>query len=190
MRLVVLCPHFEPDTAPTGRVMTRIVDELVARGHHVDVVTSLPWYRHHRVDPGWKTAVARRQATPWGTVNRVNPFPGGDKRSIVRRGLGFIGFSALALGGGVAAGGWLRRADGVIAMSPPLTMGVVGRLVAWSHRCPFVFNIQDVFPDAAVATGAVTNRGVIAAASWLERISYRSTDAVTVLSADLASNVS
>ena len=82
------------------------------------------------------------------------------------------------------------RADGVIAMSPPLTMGVVGRLVAWSHRCPFVFNIQDVFPDAAVATGAVTNRGVIAAASWLERISYRSADAVTVLSADLASNVS
>ena len=25
MRIVVLCPHFEPDTAPTGVVMTRIV---------------------------------------------------------------------------------------------------------------------------------------------------------------------
>ena len=45
-----ICPHFEPDTAPTGRVMTRIVEELVARGHHVDVVTSLPWYQHHRVE--------------------------------------------------------------------------------------------------------------------------------------------
>ena len=28
--VVVLCPHFEPDTAPTGTVMTRIVEELVA----------------------------------------------------------------------------------------------------------------------------------------------------------------
>ena len=25
LRLVVLCPHFEPDMAPTGVVMTRIV---------------------------------------------------------------------------------------------------------------------------------------------------------------------
>ena len=74
-------------------------------------------------------------------------------------------------------------------MSPPLTMGVTGRLVAWAHRCPLVFNIQDVFPDAAVATGAMTNRAVVAAASWLERVSYRLADAVTVLSDDLAANV-
>ncbi len=74
-------------------------------------------------------------------------------------------------------------------MSPPLTMGATGRIVAWTHRCPLVFNVQDVFPDAAVATGAVTNPAVVAAASWLERVSYRLADAVTVLSDDLAANV-
>ena len=67
MRLVVLCPHFAPDTAPTGRVMTRIVEELAARGHRVDVVTALPWYRHHRVEPGWHTTVARRKSAFAGT---------------------------------------------------------------------------------------------------------------------------
>jgi putative colanic acid biosynthesis glycosyltransferase WcaI len=189
VRLVVLCPHFEPDTAPTGRVMTRIVSELVGRGHRVDVVTSLPWYREHCVEPGWRAPVARRQATAWGSITRVNPFAGDDKRNLVRRAVGFVGFSALALGAGIAAGGSCRRADGVIAMSPPLTMGVTGRLVAWSHRCPLVFNVQDVFPDAAVATGAVTNGAVVAAASWLERVSYRLADAVTVLSDELAANV-
>ena len=74
-------------------------------------------------------------------------------------------------------------------MSPPLTLGLTGRLVAWTHRAPLVFNIQDVFPDAAVETGAITNRGVIAVASWLERASYRAADAVTVLSDDLRANV-
>jgi colanic acid biosynthesis glycosyl transferase WcaI len=68
-------------------------------------------------------------------------------------------------------------------------MGLTSRLVAWAHRCPSVFNIQDVFPDAAVETGAITNRHVIRAASWLERASYRAADAVTVLSADLRANV-
>ena len=90
---------------------------------------------------------------------------------------------------GLAAGGRFRRADAVIAMSPPLTLGLTGRLVAWAHRAPLVFNIQDVFPDAAVETGAITNRRVIAVASWLERLSYRVADAVTVLSDDLRANV-
>ena len=42
VRLLVLCPHFAPDTAPTGEVMTSIATELVARGHELHVVTSLP----------------------------------------------------------------------------------------------------------------------------------------------------
>ena len=189
LRLVVMCPHFDPDTAPTGRVMTRIVEELVARGHRIDVVTALPWYRNHAIEPGWQDRFARRVPTAWGSITRVNPFPGGDKRNLLRRALGFGGFSALAAIGGVRAGGWFRRVDAVIAMSPPLTMGVTGRLVAWTHRCPLVFNIQDVFPDAAVETGAITNRRIIAVASWLERRSYHCADAVTVLSDDLAANV-
>jgi putative colanic acid biosynthesis glycosyltransferase WcaI len=189
VRLVVLAPHFAPDTAPTGRVMTRIVEELARRGHRIDVVTALPWYRHHRVEPEWQARVARRESNQWGSVTRVNPFAGADKRNLVRRVVGFAGFSALAVIGGAAAGGWGRRTDAVIAMSPPLTLGVTGRLVAWSHRCPLVFNVQDVFPDAAVATGAVANSAVVAAASWLERVSYRLADAVTVLSDDLADNV-
>ena len=119
----------------------------------------------------------------------MHPFPGRDKRNLWRRTAGFAGFSALAGWTGLGAGGWLRRADAVLAMSPPLTMGVTGRLVAWAHRAPLVFNIQDVFPDAAVETGAITNRRVIAVAGWLERISYRLADAVTVLSDDLRANV-
>jgi len=189
MKLVVLCPHFDPDTAPTGRVMTRIVAELAARGHELHVVTALPWYRTHAVEPGWGARVGRRERTPWGTITRVNPFPGGDKRNLLRRAVGFAGFSLLAGLGGLRAGGPLRRADAVIAMSPPLTLGLTGRVVAWSHRAPLVFNIQDVFPDAAVQTGAIADRRVIAAASWLERWSYRMSDAVTVLSHDLAANV-
>jgi len=189
LRLVVIGPHFDPDTAPTGRVLTRIVEELGARGHELHVVTTLPWYRDHAVAPGWTGRWWRRQNTGWGTVRRLHPFPGADRRNLLRRAAGFAGFSALATAAGLRAGGIARRVDAVIAMSPPLTMGPTGRLVAWSHRAPFVFNIQDVFPDAAVRTGAITDRRVIALAGAVERWSYRRADAVTVLSDDLRVNV-
>ncbi|MGI9029708.1 MAG: glycosyltransferase family 4 protein [Ilumatobacteraceae bacterium] len=189
MRLIVLGPHFAPDTAPTGRVLTRLVHELAARGDEVHVVTALPWYRDHAVEAHWRGRLARREATAWGSVRRVHPFPGDDRRDLARRTLGFAGFSLLVAWCGLGAGGWLRRADAVIAMSPPLTMGLTGRLVAWAHRAPLVFNIQDVFPDAAVETGAITDRRIIAVARLLERWSYRLADAVTVLSEDLRANV-
>ncbi len=185
LRIVVLCPHFAPDAAPTGEVMTRIVSELAELGHQIHVVTALPWYRGHAVEPGWEGKWVCRETTAWGSITRVNPFPGGDKRNLARRALGFAGFSALA---GLASlrGG---RADAVVAMSPPLTMGLTGWGTHVFRRGPLIFNIQDVFPDAAVETGAITNRWIIAAARRLERISYHCAAAVTVLSDDLRENV-
>jgi colanic acid biosynthesis glycosyl transferase WcaI len=187
--LVVLCPHFAPDTAPTGVVMTRIVDELVGLGHVVHVVTSLPWYRSHRIEPGWEGPLVRVEYTPWGSITRVHPFPGRDKTNLVRRALGFGAYSLLAGVQCLRVGGWFRRSGAVIAMSPPLTLGLTGWVASRLRRCPMVFNIQDVFPDAAVETGAISNRTIIGAASWLERVSYRAADAVTVLSDDLRDNV-
>jgi putative colanic acid biosynthesis glycosyltransferase WcaI len=184
MKLAVLCPHFAPDLAPTGEVITRIVLELAERGHRIDVVTALPWYVHHRVEPEWTGRLTRREETEWGTIRRVHPFPV-DKRSILKRSAAFGGFSALAGLTGMAGG----RVDGVLAMSPPLTLGLTGWAIAVARRAPLVFNIQDVFPDVAVDVGAITDTRVIAAARALERASYRMADAVTVLSDDLADNV-
>lgn len=185
MNLLVLCPHFAPDLAPTGEVMTQIAAGLTDRGHRLHVVTSLPWYQHHRLEPGWEGRLVRHEDTEWGRITRVHPFPT-DKRNIPARGLAFAGFTAL---GGLA--GLLTRSkpDAVLAMSPPLTLGAAGWAAARVHRVPFVFNIQDVFPDVAVELGAITDPRVIAVASWLERETYLRADAVTVLSDDLRANV-
>ena len=189
MKLVVVCPHFAPDIAPTGTVMTTIVNELAARGHTMHVVTALPWYREHAIEAGWGGRLWRTESTPWGSITRVHPFPGASKSNLLRRAVGFLFFSIVVAWRGLVAGGFLSKVDGVIAMSPPLTLGLTGRIIASCRRGRLVFNIQDVFPDAAITTGAITNRGVIAVASWLERVSYRASDAVVVLSDDLADNV-
>jgi len=184
VKLAVLCPHFAPDVAPTGEVITRIVTELAARNHLIEVVTALPWYLGHRVEPSWAGRLVRHEATEWGSITRVHPFPT-DKRDIPRRALAFAGFSALAGLEGLRGG----RCDGVLAMSPPLTLGLTGWAIAQARRTRLVFNIQDVFPDVAIDLGAITNPRVIEASRRLERVSYERADAVTVLSEDLRANV-
>lgn len=193
LRLVVLCPHFEPDMAPTGAVMSRIVHELAKLGHELHVVTSLPWYREHAIEDNWGGRLWRVEQTAWGSITRVHPFPGKTKQNLLRRAIGFglfsliVGLCALRVGRNKTRS---RRIDGVLAMSPPLTLGLTGKFVATLRRAVLVFNIQDVFPDAAVRTGAITNKKIIAAARLLERVSYNKSDAVVVLSSDLLANVS
>ena len=185
MNLLVVCPHFDPDVAPTGVVMSRIAHELIARGNRLHVVTSLPWYQHHAIDAGWDGQLVRTERTDWGRISRVHPFPT-DKRNIPARALAFGGFTALA----TLVGAFGRvRPDAVLAMSPPLTLGLAGRIAATARRAPLVFNIQDVVPDVAIELGLLSGDRVIRAARALERLSYRMSDAVTVLSDDLADNV-
>jgi colanic acid biosynthesis glycosyl transferase WcaI len=186
MDLLVLCPHFAPDTAPTGTVMTAIAGGLVDLGHRLHVVTSLPWYRSHDVEPEWRGRPWRTERTHWGRVTRVHPFPT-DKRNIRARAAGFAGFVGLA---SMLAAATPKRPDAVLAMSPPLPIGLAGLMVARLRRAPFVFNIQDVFPDVAVELGLLTNPMVIRTARAVERFTYRQADAVTVLSDDLRANVS
>lgn len=185
MRIRVLCPHFEPDVAPTGVVMTALVEGWARAGHEIEVVTSLPWYLHHEIEPDWRGRLVDTRRTPWGEITRVHPFPT-DKTDIRARALSFVGFTALV---GLAGLLRRRRPDVVLAMSPPLTLGLAGWAIARLRRVPFVFNIQDVFPDVAVEVGALTDERLIAAFARLERFTYRRSDAVTVLSEDLRDNV-
>jgi colanic acid biosynthesis glycosyl transferase WcaI len=169
--------------------MTRIVSELAARGHELHVVTSLPWYRNHAIEPGWGGRLWRTEKTEWGSIIRVHPFPGKSKSNLLRRALGFIAFSYAVGIRSVHADGLPFKVDGVLAMSPPLTLGLTGWFTKIIRRAPLVFNIQDVFPDAAIQTGAISNRKIIAAAKWLERMSYQRSDAVVLLSQDLRANI-
>lgn len=185
MRLLVLCPHFAPDLhAATGEVMTRLVDGLVDRGHRVDVVTSLPWYKNHDVEAEWRGRPWRVERRDGGRIVRVWPFPT-DKTNIIARAAGFAGFTSLVTGAALTLG----RPDGVLGMSPPIFLGDAAWVVARRWRVPMVFNVQDIFPDVAVDLGALSNPGVIEAARRHERSLYRRADAVTVLSRDQADNV-
>lgn len=185
MKIQALCPHFEPDSAPTGEFMSAIVNQLGAAGHELHVITALPWYRDHAVEDGWGGRPIRTESRSWGEITRVHPFPT-DKTNIAARTTAFAGFTAIGL---LAAVTDRFDADVVFAMSPPLSLGLAGWLAAKRRRTPFVFNIQDVFPDVAIETGTISSPRVIKAAKQLESFVYDHADVVTVLSEEMQRNV-
>tara|TARA_B100000427_G_scaffold253476_1_gene216881 strand:+ start:456 stop:1691 length:1236 start_codon:yes stop_codon:yes gene_type:complete len=185
MRLLVISPHFEPDTAPTGIIVTSLVEQWLEQGHQIEVITSLPWYEKHEVENQWKGRLFRKEEKESLTVTRLHPFPQ-DKNKLLRRLVGFLAFSFLALIASVSKKGPF---DAVIVISPPLTLGTVGKAAAVRHRCKLLLNLQDIFPDIAITLGKIKSRSSIKVLEKYEKLTYSGTDSITVLSKDLEKNV-
>ncbi len=185
LRILVICPHFEPDTAPTGVMITEIVKRLGESGHQIEVITSMPWYRQHGLESAWRGRLVRSETVAWGRITRLHPLFTAST-NITLRALASLGFTMLCAAAGLFRRG---RVDVVLAMSPPLTLGVVGWGIAGLRRVPFVFNVQDAVVDVAIAIGAITRPSVMRFGCWMERFVYRRADAVTVLSTDVAESV-
>ena len=139
MKITVICPHFAPDTAPTGEVIAQIVNELQRLGHRIHVVTALPWYRNHSVEPGWTGRLLSREKTMWGKITRIHPFASKNRTNLLARSIAYGAFSCLA----ALAATFSRRSQIILAMSPPLTLGLAGWIAAKRHKAPLILNIQD-----------------------------------------------
>ena len=74
--------------------------------------------------------------------------------SIVYRALSWLIFHVLS----TVVALTLPRPDVVIAPSPPLTIGVNAWLIGLLRRCPYVYNVQEIYPDAAIALGGCITR--------------------------------
>ncbi len=98
----------------------------------------------------------------------------------------FIAFTLGAIWLAVTAG----RHDVVLATSTPLTVGIPGLAASWLRRTPLVFEVRDLWPEAAIQMGALKRRsplGIIAKA--LERALYRHSSAVIALSPGMVAGV-
>jgi colanic acid biosynthesis glycosyl transferase WcaI len=81
----------------------------------------------------------------------------------------------------VAAIRYADRPEVIFAPSPPLTMGVNAWVIGRLKRCPFVYNVQEIYPDLAISLGALRNKTAIRLAFWLERFVYRRAAVITVI---------
>src|SRR5919108_4513162 len=165
--------YFDPKFAtPRRNAPTRaysLARHLVEHGHEVTVVALDRRY----MEPGRAAPQMDGGLFDRETVDGVDVvwarIPYAQRYSKWKRILSYGGYTLAA----TLAAARVPRPDLVYASSTPLTVGISGLTLARARRAPFVFEIQDVWPDVPIALGFLTNRAEIAAAEWLERTLYR-----------------
>jgi glycosyltransferase involved in cell wall biosynthesis len=82
------------------------------------------------------------------------------------------------------------KPDVVLATSTPLTVGVPAYIVSRLRRVPLVFEVRDLWPEAAIQMGALSRGGLLArGAKWLERRLYHASAEVVGLSPGMVEGI-
>ena len=142
-RLLLISEHFEPSTGATAQLMSDLARGLHQRGWRLTVLTATPG------------------ASLEFPVVRLNGPARGDGAAVgvlskALRGVRFL------LGSLLWCLRWGRPGDGVLIVSNPPFIGLLGPLIRLGRGLPYVFVFQDLFPRSAVLSGVLPAAGPLA----------------------------
>ena len=179
LHVLILNIDYPPDTSDTALIF-RDIALAMAKRHRVTALAGRPFYNPTERHPYY---LFRRVISGNLTVERVGS-TAFDRRSMAGRVLNYLSYLSLALLRSLAV-----KPDVVVAMTDPPLAGLVGALVAFVWKRPFVYNIRDLHPDMAVASGFVKPGLLVSMWDKMHQWVMRRADLIIVLGEDMRERV-
>lgn len=190
-RLLLLSLVFPPDAVSTAQLFGEVVEDLVEMGWEVVVVTTKPHY-----NPPPQTAMGQELIPVWGALLSKSTFRGANvlhtamplkgPNTAARIGA-WVGFHVLSV---LAAAFEAGKVDVILAPSPPLSIGVAAWFIGLLKRAPYIYNVQELYPDTAVSLGALRDGPFLGMLRAMERFVYKRAFAITTIAPGMARSIS
>jgi len=148
-------------------VLTRRCEYLAAAGHEVTVCTAMPYYPEWRIHPEYTDKLFHREERNGVTVLRSWMWVPKKLTSIKR-----IAFEASFLATSLLRAIRNRKPDVLAVVSPPLGLGLSAMLLSRWWKIPYLFDVQDLQPDAAADLGMLPGP-VLPVLYRLESLAYK-----------------
>ena len=163
----MLTQFCEPETHMTRSLL--FARALVEKGHEVQILTGFPNYPNGKIYPGYEIRPLQREMVDGVSILRVPLYPSHDASALRR----IVNYASFAISASVLGSIFARRPDVIYVWHPPLTAGVAAMILSITKRAPFVYDIQDLWPDTLAATGMVGNQRLLDQVAALARLIYR-----------------
>jgi len=174
-RILFLTQWFYPELSFKGLPFAK---ELSKLGYEVQVLTGFPNYPGGTVYDGYKIKLFQRETIDGISVFRVPLYPSHDNK-LLNRMANYVSFALSASFLGFLG---IKRPDVIYVYHPPATIGLPALFLHLLYRVPFIYDIQDLWPDTLSATGMVNNKVIIwFVKKWCQLI-YSQATKIVVLS--------
>ena len=186
MRFLILGLNYLPESTSIGPYTADLAEYLQCSGHHVQVITGFPLAPQWRIWDGYRGRWFMRETINGVPVLRTYLYVPGRPGKALNRIMFDMSFAMSALLGGLSVGG----CDVIVAISPPLQIGLTGWCLSWLKRAPMFLHLQDLVPDAAIAVGLLKEKSLpVRIAHALERFIYARARGIGVICPGFANNL-
>ena len=185
MRILKLSPYYEPEKVSSSHLMKDLTQAYLDAGFCIENYVPMPTRGvSDEVREAYKHKKYEEQENGQVIVHRFSMFREG--RNPIQRALRYVLVNIIQYFKGAAA----KEVDVIFAGSTPPTQGLLCGLVKKRLKVPFVYNLQDIFPDSLV-NAKMTRKGSLI---WklgrrLEDFTYRSADKIIVISEGFKRNI-
>lgn len=185
MKILFLPAYFYPEHGASSYLDQNLKEGFAAAKFQMLLFTPVPTrgisdqiakeFRHKRIE---------RMFNGYLEVHRFTMFQEG--KSPVSRAIRYIFCWIKQLYYGLST----KSVDCIFIVSTPPIQGVLGGVLKKLKKVPFIYNLQDIFPDSLVGTGMAKKGGLL----WkigrvIENFTYRNADKIIVISEDFKKNI-
>lgn len=175
LRILFVTQWFEPEPFFKGLPFAQ---ELQRRGHTVQVLTGFPNYPGGKLYQGYRVRFWQREMMEGISIIRVPLYPSHDQSSIKR----VVNYASFALSATILGTALVKKADVMYVYHPPATIGLPAMAISLLRGIPFVYDVQDLWPDTLSSTGMLKSPGLLKAVGRWCKLVYRRAARVAVLS--------
>lgn len=181
MKILFVTQWFDPEPTFKGALFAR---RLIEMGHQVTVLTGFPNYPGGKLYDGYRVKPFQIERMGSLKVLRVPLYPSHDS-SGVRRAANYLSFAASS----TLASIFVSRPDVAYVYHPPATVGLAAVVLNKMRGVPFVYDVQDLWPDTLASTGMLSNRWILSVIGRWMNLVYKSAAEVVVLSDGFKSRI-
>jgi len=183
MRVLILSINYWPEVTGIGAFTTYRAEYLAASGHEVEVCTTFPYYPEWKVPAPYAGRFSQNEERNGVKIVRSYayiPNPVSALKRVLFEAT-FILFTTMRAMG-------RKRPDVLLVVSPPLGLAVPAIVLSRLWRTPYVFDVEDLQPDAAADLGMLPG-WVVAILRKVEAAAYRHAKLVTTLTPSMRERI-
>lgn len=176
-RILIVSQYHPPEMGAAATRWSDYAHLISQEGYDVTVLCEMPNYPNGIIPPEYrgKRYVSERDASNSYQIERVQVWAN-DRTNTVKR----LGFYISFLMSSLRRLKTLGPFDVVIASSPPLFVGWIGRRAKQRFKCPLILDVRDLWPESAEQLGELNSRSARKMGYWLQRKVYAAADYFSV----------
>lgn len=184
MKVLAINAYYDPEIAASLYLSTNLYEDIANDGHVVELYTPTP---SRGIDDKTRSQYKKRKREIKCNgnliINRFSMCKEG--KNNIQRAARYLLTNLISLWKGINS-----EADIVFVQSTPPTQGAVASLIKLIKKKPFIYSLQDIFPDSLVNAG-MTKEGSIV---WkigrvIEQFTYKNANKIVVISEDFKDNL-